>query len=144
MYLQQSLYHPVEFPESYSLNRFIGWDETASNIEEVCDQNGLITIDYVISSEFELSSALGLYIKDQPKPYSLVDSERNIWSPMQTVKSSRTILICRFEECRDVTLAASAHFESSFELLGDAIVQRAGKVVRELKVFKLVPNNLDS
>ncbi len=141
-WLLQSLHVPVTFPDSVSMNRYLGWEETANQIEELCEQNYIDSPDFVISREYQLSSVLGLYMDNHPRPHSLVNEIRNRWSPASEVKDMKSVLVCKLEECEEVLQIASRTFDSSFRYLGEAKTHYSGKVLRKLKVFVLSPNTL--
>ncbi|MBU2515090.1 glycosyltransferase family 39 protein [bacterium] len=137
--LLQSLYTPIILSESISLNHYRGWEETADQIEEICEQNNVSAPEFVITNEHKLSSVLGLYMHNHPKPHSLINEIRNKWSLVSDVKEGKSILVCELKECGEILQVASDRFDAPFKYLGEAQTRFSGKVLRKLKVFVLTP-----
>ena len=47
------------------LTRILKWDKTGRQIQNLLEQNGFTHISYVVSREYQLSSALSFYLPGQ-------------------------------------------------------------------------------
>ena len=71
------------------LTRILKWDRTGKQIQNLLEQNGFAHVSYVVSREYQLSSALSFYLPDRPWPHSIEKPERNLWSPIEKVKNEQ-------------------------------------------------------
>ncbi len=118
----------------------IGWEQSTAELITLLKQANLYPIDYIISKEFQLSSAFSFYLPNQPLPHSLEKPERNQWSPVDDVRRSNSILVCKPHSCSRVLRRAEARFESNFTHLGEIKTLGNGRLIRQLEVYHLTPN----
>jgi hypothetical protein len=133
------IFIPYYFPDAPSVNSLVGWNQTAEQIEELFDYSKIKLPAYVISREYQLSSALGLYLKNHPQPHSIEKERRNLWSPVSKLKKEGALLVCPTDECERLLEDAEKRFQSRFKYLGEIRTIQFGKVLRKLKIFFLPP-----
>lgn len=130
---------PYQFPDAPSLKVMTGWSRTAEQIKGLCEERNLKPPDYIISREYQLSSALGLYMAHHPWPHSIEKEERNLWSPVNSIRKEGALIVCPPSECRDLLEDSRQRFERPFRYLGEIQTLHNGKVLRKLKLFHLQP-----
>ena len=128
---------PLDLPDAPSLNSLLGWRDTAEKIEQIYETAGKPLPEFVISREYQVASALGFYLKNQPTPHSLEKAARNEWSPVDKVKEAGAGLVCEPDECESVMAKAKTRFGPHFRYLDYLKVQHFGNTIRELKVYHL-------
>jgi len=132
---------PWEFPDAPSLKSLLGWKETARQIEAIYERGDTPLPSYIISREYQVSSALSFYLQNQPIPHSLEKIRRNAWSPVEQVSEKGAALVCVPDECESVLQKATDRFQRTLELLGEIRVLHFGNVIRELKLYRLPPQH---
>ncbi len=133
------IFIPYQFPDTPSLKVMTGWNKTAVQIKELCEYNKIKVPDYVVSREYQLSSALGLYMENNPWPHAIEKKERNMWSPVRTVRKNGALLVCPRSECEGLLEDSKDRFKSAFKYLGEVQTLHNGKVLRKLKIFHMPP-----
>ena len=116
-------------------NSLLGWEETASQIDFLVNRAGIKQIDYVISREYQLSSALSFYLQDQPFPHSIEKPQRNQWSRKQDVEKSHAVVVCPPRNCDDVLSDIRSLFSQPTRFLGVVKIERGLRIVRVLEVY---------
>ena len=94
------------------LTRVLDWDKTGEQLQQLLVQKGIPRVTYIVSREYQLSSALSFYQLYQPWPHSIEKQERNLWSPIADVKKIGGIFVCELQEC----LGGIKDFYDHFEL----------------------------
>ena len=82
------------FLENDSFNRngrLILCKRTIDEMRKLLVAKGLGDPQYIVSREYQLSSALSFYFPNHPWPHSLEKTERNLWSPREEVKTKTTL-----------------------------------------------------
>ena len=99
------LIHKVAMDVSANrLNRIISWDETGRDLKNLLEKKGLPKISFIVSREYQLSSALSYFLKYSNWPHSIEKKERNLWSPIKEVKKGPSIFVCELFECQGANL----------------------------------------
>ncbi len=129
----------INLPDAPSLKVLTGWDDTARQIEELYQHRGKPVPEFVISREYQLASALGLYLSHQPKPHSIEKAARNQWSSVKEVKKKGALVVCPPDECEKLLDNTEKRFKTSFKYMGEIKTHYYGKVIRKLKLFQMVP-----
>jgi hypothetical protein len=123
-------------------NQFLQWPETVDEIRRILQAKGFEDPDYIVSREYQLSSALSFYFPNHPWPHSLEKPERNLWSPRDEVKNSSFVFVCALYDCDH----SSSFFEKSMGVslddLGEVLMRQDGRLIRALRLY--VPTNLVS
>ncbi|MBF0288084.1 MAG: glycosyltransferase family 39 protein [SAR324 cluster bacterium] len=127
-------------PNFDPVNPAIGWEQSTAELLALLEESKLNPIDYIISKEFQLSSAFSFYLPNQPWPYSLEKPERNQWSSMEDVRNHTSILVCKPHSCSRVLRRAKKRFERDFSYLGEITTNGNGRLIRQLEVYHLNPN----
>jgi hypothetical protein len=128
---------PYKLPYGVSLSTFTGWEKTASQVKELVENRNIKMPDYIVSHNCSLSSALSLYIDPHPWPHSLEKESRNLWSPLNDVRTKGAIFVCPAHECGKVLESTEANFLIPLQYLGEVKTVKNGKVLRKLKLFYL-------
>jgi hypothetical protein len=102
-------------------------------------QKGTPNIAYIVSREYQLSSALSFYLPHQPWPHSIEKPERNLWSPLMDVKKGGGIFVCELQECQGGIVDFYKRFEMPLRYLGEIETLRKTRMIRNLQVYELVP-----
>ena len=80
----------------------LDWDKTGEQLQQLLEQKGMPQIAFIVSREYQLSSALSFYLPHQPWPHSIEKPERNLWSPLGgSRKMGPSIFVCELQECQD-------------------------------------------
>jgi hypothetical protein len=132
---------PFSMPEGLSLNKLVDWEETAEKIENALKKNNQQLPEYIISREYQLSSALSFYLNNQPIPYSIEKAERNQWSPVAAIQKRGALMVCKPGECKNVISKAKLQFQAQadFQFIDNIRVDHSGRTIRELQLFYLSP-----
>ena len=85
-----------------------------------------------------MSSAVAYYLHQQPWPHSIERPERNQWSPEEAVRVGSSIFVCELYECVRSTRAFDKRFGLPLKRLGEVIVYRGGRLVRDLLLYRIV------
>lgn len=133
------IFIPYRFPDTPAVTSLVGWNQTAEQIKELCDYSKIKVPANVISREYQLSSALGLYMHNHPYPHAIEKEARNQWSPVSKLKKEGALLVCPPDECEHLLGDAEPRFKTQFKYLGEIKTIHFGKVLRKLKVFHLPP-----
>ena len=118
--------------------RVLGWQETRKQIERILREHNLGLPEYVVSREYQLSSAVAYYLHQQPWPHSIEKPERNQWSPEKAVRAGPSMFVCELYECVRATRAFNKRFGLPLKRLGEVIVYRGGRLVRDLLLYRIV------
>jgi hypothetical protein len=121
------------------LTRVLDWDKTGEQLQQLLVQKGTPNIAYIVSREYQLSSALSFYLPHQPWPHSIEKPERNLWSPLMDVKKGGGIFVCELQECQGGIVDFYKRFEMPLRYLGEIETLRKTRMIRNLQVYELVP-----
>jgi hypothetical protein len=121
------------------LTRVLEWDKTGEQLQQLLTQNSLPKIAYIVSREYQLSSALSFYLPYQPWPHSIEKPERNLWSPIEEVKKGTGIFVCELQECQGGIADFYRRFEMPLRYLGEIETRRKIRMIRNLQVYELIP-----
>ncbi|MBF0352133.1 MAG: glycosyltransferase family 39 protein [SAR324 cluster bacterium] len=122
-------------PTSDIATPLIKWSETASDLDQLLKVANRFPADYVVSREYQFSSALSFYLENQPFPHSLQKPERNQWSPVEQLKTGNTIMVCQFAQCPQVKQRSETLIQQKFTWLGDIKTESNGRIVRWFAVY---------
>ncbi|MGK5092937.1 glycosyltransferase family 39 protein [Deltaproteobacteria bacterium TL4] len=119
-------------------NPMLAWDKTSVQLQELFKNQGMGLPDFIISKEFQLSSALSYYLPQHPWPHSLEKQERNQWSPVEQVSKGKSVFVCDLPKCQQaLRLYAKVFPRNDLDYLGAIITQSHNRVVRTLGVYVL-------
>ena len=118
--------------------RVLGWQETREQIEGILRENDLDLPEYVVSREYQLSSAVAYYLRQQPWPHSLEKPERNQWSSEEAVRVGPSIFVCELHDCVRATRMFNEGFGLPLKRLGEVIVHHGGRIIRDLLLYRIV------
>ena len=118
------------------LTRVLNWDRTGEQLHSLLIENGIPKIDYIVSREYQLSSALSFYLPYQPWPHSIEKPERNLWSKVEEVKKSGGIFVCELQECQNGITDFIEKFKITPRYLGEIETLRETRMIRNLQVFR--------
>jgi hypothetical protein len=130
---------PLSMSEGLSLNKLIGWQETADRIESAFLKNHPHLPEFIISREYQLSSALSFYLSNRPMPHSIEKAERNKWSPGSAIREKGALLVCKQKECKNLIRNSKNRFQVDAQFIDNIKVEHSGRTIRELKLFYLPP-----
>ena len=120
------------------LTRVLDWDKTGEQLQQLLEQKEIPQITYIVSREYQLSSAISFYLPYQPWPHSIEKPERNIWSPFTDVKKRGGIFVCELQECLGGIKDFYDHFEMSLKYLGEVETHRKTRMIRSLQVYEFM------
>ena len=120
------------------LTRVLAWDKTGEQLQQLLVQNDMPQIKYIVSREYQLSSALSFYLPHQPWPHSIEKPERNIWSKIVDVKKSGGIFVCELQECQGGIADFYERFEMPLHYLGEIETRRKTRMIRNLQIYEFV------
>ena len=121
------------------LNKLMGWHMTASQIEKSVNSFGYKYPKFIISREYQLSSALALYMKNKPIPHSIEKPERNKWSPIEDIKKNGAIIVCKINDCENTLKKAKNRFNNDIIPLSKITTTIREKVIRKIYIHYLQP-----
>ena len=119
------------------LTRVLKWDLTGKQLQNLLEQNNIPNIFYIVSREYQLSSALSFYLPNRPWPHSLEKPERNLWSPIEKVKSKLSIFVCELQECQGALEDFYHRFKMNLNYLGEVETQNRKRLIRILQVYSI-------
>ena len=119
------------------LTRVLKWDRTGRQLQNLLEQNELPHISYVVSREYQLSSALSFYLPGRPWPHSIEKPERNLWSPIEKVKSKQSIFVCELQECQGALEDFYQRFKMNLNYLGEVETRSRKRLIRILQVYSI-------
>ena len=119
------------------LTRVLDWDITGKQLNNLLEQNGIPQISYVVTREYQLSSALSFYLTNRPWPHSIEKPERNLWSPIEQVKQNQAIFVCELQECWDAREDFYDRFRMPLNYLGEIETRRGNRLIRILQIYAL-------
>ncbi|MGK0290697.1 MAG: 4-amino-4-deoxy-L-arabinose transferase-like glycosyltransferase [bacterium] len=120
--------------------KFIGWRQTAQQIETVLKNNKVAMPLFVVTREYQLSGALALYLKTQPNPHSIEKKIRNVWSPVATVSKKGAVIVCPTHECVRTVQKIQRRFpKNQIRKLGAFKTMQQKKLLRDMQVHYLYP-----
>lgn len=125
-------------------NQFAGWEETTDQILALLKSKNLPLPDYIISKEYQLSSALSFYFPNHPFPHSMQKPERNQWSPVDEVKQKNTLVVCHYASCRRLLKYTKEQFGRDHQLIGEITVNGNHRILRELEIHWLTTSPLET
>jgi len=131
--IQKSAMHLSADP----LTRVLKWDRTGKQLQNLLVQNELRHISYVVSREYQLSSALSFYLPDRPWPHSIEKPERNLWSPIEKVKSKQSIFVCELQECQGALEDFFKRYKMNLNYLGEVETRSRKRLIRILQVYSI-------
>ena len=118
------------------LTRVLNWDKTGEQLHSLLIKNSIPKIDYIVSREYQLSSALSFYLPNQPWPHSIEKPERNLWSKIEDVKKIGGIFVCELQECQNGIKDFVQRFKVPLKYLGEIETLRETRMIRNLQVFR--------
>jgi hypothetical protein len=121
------------------LNKLMGWHMTASQIEKSVNSFGYKYPKFIISREYQLSSALALYMNNKPIPHSIEKPERNKWSPIDNVKRNGAIIVCEIDDCEKTLQKVKNKFNNEIIPLNKITTTIRKKVIRKIYIHYLPP-----
>jgi hypothetical protein len=119
------------------LTRILKWDITGRQIQNLLEQNGFDHVSYVVSREYQLSSALSFYLSDRPWPHSIEKPERNLWSPIEKVKNEQSIFVCELQECQGALEDFYQRFKMNLNYIGEVETSTKKRLIRILQVYSI-------
>lgn len=117
------------------ITEVLAWEATAEDLIRLLKKQDAFPIDFIISKEFQLSSALSFYLPDHPPPYSLEKPERNQWSPLEEFRNKKAVIVCRIQSCDRVLKWTQERFQRNTVPWGEIKTSAKGRLVRHLEVF---------
>jgi 4-amino-4-deoxy-L-arabinose transferase-like glycosyltransferase len=130
---------PFELSDAPSTDSLLGWGQTARQIETLYQQAETPIPPFVISREYQLSSALSLYLSNHAIPHSIEKFQRNEWSPVERIRQQGATIVCVPTECDRVLERTAERFQRPHQPVGTVEVDHFGRVVRVLNVYWLLP-----
>jgi hypothetical protein len=127
---------------SNRFNQFLQWPETVDEIRKILKAKGLGDPQYIVSREYQLSSALSFYFPNHPWPHSLEKTERNLWSPREEVKKSSFLFVCALYDCDHSSRVFERTMGVQLADLGEVLMRQDGRLIRALRLYS--PANLVS
>ncbi len=116
--------------------RVLEWDQTGKQMQELLKRKGVPEPKFIVSREYQLSSALAFHMSGRPFSHSIEKPERNIWSPIKKVKKGPSIFVCDLQDCQQALEKFSENFAIPLEEIGDVVTLRGERVVRDLLVYR--------
>lgn len=125
---------------SNRFNQFLLWPETVAEMRRQLESKDLADPQYIISREYQLSSALSFYFPEHPWPHSLEKPERNLWSPPEQVRQSSFLFVCDLNDCDHAQRKFQERFDLPLVAVGDVLMREEGRLIRALRFY--VPNRV--
>jgi len=119
------------------LTRILKWETTGEQIQNLLEQKEFQNISYIVSREYQLSSALSFYLPDFPWPHSIEKPERNLWSPIEKVKRGKSVFVCELQECQGAQEDFFNRFKMSLKYLGEVETRSRKRLIRILQVYSI-------
>ena len=129
---------PVEFD---STTKLLGWKKTAQQIESSLEAIDQVKPKFVISREYQLASALSLYLDDHPWPHSIEKSERNVWSPVDQIQKHGAVMVCVVSECEKVYDQTFERFQTEILPVNEIKTAYGERLLRNLFIYLVLPQN---
>jgi hypothetical protein len=121
---------------SNRFNQFLRWPETVAAMRAELTKRQLPTPRYIVTREYQLSSALSFYFPEHPWPHSLEKTERNLWSPRAEVKASGAYLfVCDLNDCDNARRHFQREFDTPLEFAGEILMRLDGRLIRALHLY---------
>ena len=101
--------------------------------------SGTPSLRFVVSREYQLSSALSYWINLRPRPWphSLENPLRNQWSPEEEVRTGPSVFVCELWDCEQSREAFRERFSLNLLYLGEIDVHRKSRMIRNLLVYRI-------
>ena len=96
---------------------------------------GLGDPQYIVSREYQLSSALSFYFPNHPWPHSLEKTERNLWSPREEVKKSAFLFVCALYDCDHSSRVFEKKMGVQLTDLGEVLMKQEERLIRALRLY---------
>jgi 4-amino-4-deoxy-L-arabinose transferase-like glycosyltransferase len=106
-------------PEKDPTRQLIGWRETVQEAEQLITERGIPLPRYVVSTFYPLTSQFALYLSNQPLPHSVERPRRNLWSPLEQLNESNTVMVCE-RQCPRRVAEVQCRTGLELEFLGSA------------------------
>jgi hypothetical protein len=74
--------------------QLMGWRETVQDAEALIRSKNLPLPSYVVSAYYPLASEFALHLSNQPLTHSVERPGRNLWSPLDRLNESNTVIVC--------------------------------------------------
>jgi len=133
------LIHKVAMDVSANrLTRIIGWNNTGEQLRQLLVQNGIKRVSFIVSREYQLSSALKFYLDHLSWPHSIEKSERNLWSPIEKVKIGPSIFVCELYECQGDLNDYYRKIKLPLNYLGEIETLRGVRLIRNLQIYEII------
>ena len=128
--------HDISWGRSASV---LGWNETAKQFQELLNNSGTSSLRFVVSREYQLSSALSYWtsLRPRPWPHSLENPLRNQWSPEEEVRTGPSVFVCELWDCEQSREAFRERFSLNLLYLGEIDVHRKSRMIRNLLVYRI-------
>jgi 4-amino-4-deoxy-L-arabinose transferase-like glycosyltransferase len=127
-------YLPVPVSNDRSLE-MRGWRQLGTALEPVYQRlfPGSAPV-FVLADDYQVAGAVSFYTPRHPVPYSFSKSGRNIWVPMDVLKKTGALLVCKPDNCEQDLGKAKSIFPR-VEYVSPIPITRQGKVVKIFKIY---------
>ena len=95
----------------------------------------------MISREYQLASALSLYLDDHPWPHSIEKSERNVWSPVDQIQKHGAGMVSVVSECEKVYDQTFERFQTEILPVNEIKTAYGKRLLRNLFIYLVLPQN---
>ena len=115
----------------------LAWEQTAQQIVALLEAQNLPLPQFIISQEYQLSSALSFFLPEHPWPHSLEKPERNQWSAQAHVERQAAILVCDLAKCHRALAHYHQTFHTPLKYLGEVATKQDQRTIRLLEIYLL-------
>ena len=113
----------------------LAWKETGDQLKALLKKKGAYPVDFIVSEEYQLSSAVSFFLPNHPPPHSLEKPERNQWSRLQDIRDKQGVVLCRIQSCDRVLELAEDRFQREFLQWGEIEILKNNRLIRYLEVY---------
>jgi len=117
-------------------HHLIGWRETVSEAESLLRGAGVSPPEYVVSLFYPLAAEFSLRLSSQPLTHSLERPWRNLWSPLDRLNESNTVIVCEFD-CDRQAQRIRDRTGLNFQYLGQAAAPALGLVRHRVSLYRV-------
>ena len=115
----------------------IAWKETGLRLMALLQKKGVNSVDFVVSREYQLSSAVSFFLPNHPSPHTMEKPQRNQWSRLQDIRDKQGVILCRIQSCDRVLEWSRENFQREPVYWGEIEIVKNKRLIRYLEVYGL-------
>lgn len=111
------------------------WKETGDQLTALLQKKGIKSVDFIVSREYQLSSAVSFFLPDHPLPHTVEKPERNQWSRLEDLSDKQGVILCRIQSCGRVLEWSRNDLKREPIRWGELEIVKNNRLVRLLEVY---------